>query len=688
MDQLSNMKDVVDAMQSMTSAINAANPFVKYLVIIIAYSLALVVLGLIVYFIYLCIVYYYPRPYFLGHSEPLEKFMTSYIPELIAAIKAADMKEVFEYKSKYKEGNILFPSDVSDDPNSAPFLYLYFALGKDYYKKSVVGISSKLVPGCDLAEELAEKTFYDAVPDEFKEDMSKIGEAIAKLQAKGASVKDSKNPNDLKFMYLGFLVDKKKYIDKIFTMYRFRKSGGLGNMTLLEITMMEYIEYVWVPPQGIVPKIWMNYVKDLDEVVGGFREWLRSPAVNSFVMKLPATIGGVETFDNKSSKEAFAADKNVEEFLLPPHAKPGDTIEEFGFLKGLLQIPKILMTIADFFQTLMAVAMALVNAITNPIAVLRILIGIIVGVLFVILYFVIVALDFLLYIPGAVYVAAVDVWKTIWWVFLFIIQATFYLLIWLLDMVTGGLFLKIMRCENLPSAWYLQPGYFFNNKYLRGFMCNFTCASGYVPNDDGDWCERVRLGRPAYCPQQIIYNAARTVITGIGNSVINNDTPDRKVIYKFMIPPSYYGLDEVSKKTKIVEYLKDKQSYVKKCYKFDKTFAKFAVLGCEYLNAIKNNNPEMYQVYGEMIDKSLKVCMSSHCFTGDTGVPGKALSFCPADSSEIEKEDVKDGTEGKSVAQRVLYSGLALSMLMMTFVALFFYARDKKFDFLKLWIKK
>jgi len=680
------------------------------LVLFLLSLLVLVLLAFIFYFIYLMIVYYYPRPYFIGHSEPLEQFIKGYIPELLITMK--QLKEInpgvlgnaLELKSTYKglKGKPLFPIEANDptDPNEAPFLYLYFALGSDYNNKSVVGISGKLVPGCELADKLTEETFFDPVPSEFKKDIEAIDQAIDKIKDKVKNTWKSKDFNKLHEMNLAILIDKKRYIQTINNMYDFRKSGGLGNITLLRITMMDYIKYVWLPPKGVVPHVWMSFVTDLQDKVGGFRDWLRSPKVSSFFMKLPATIGGVETFQ-ENRKTPNRVSEKIEEFIFlgPQHTKPGDTIEEFGFLKGLLGIPKsmiamveIFKSIGDFFQTIMAVAMALVNAITNPIAVLRMIIGMVVGVLFLILYFVILAIDVVLYIPGAIVIAAIDVWKTIWAIFLFILIASFYLVIWVLDMVTGGLFLKIMRCENLPNKWYLQPGYFFDNKFVRGFMCNFTCSSRFIPSDDGSWCERLKRGRPSYCPQQIIYNAARSIITGATNPVINGNSSDNKLLYKFVIPSSYYGMDEVSKKTKIVEYLKDKNEYIKKCFKFNSEFASIAIASCNYFNSLKSADrsidPAKYKIYEdnkELVEKALKICVACHCNLSfpqqkDTG----KLNFCPPPSEEPLEEITDDSADGKTIAHRVIFSSLALTIIMTIIAAMYFYTRDKTFSFVKL----
>lgn len=705
MDNTGKMTNIKIALNGMTPAI--WNVFLILLAII-----GILILGLIVYFIYLCIVYHYPRPYWIGHSEALEQFMTGYVPELVTAMRSvrddpsADagikgmVNDLFGIESKFKSGQKLVPDTASDDPNSAPFLYLFFALGSKYSSKAIVGISPRLVPGLSMADELHDACFYDAVPEPFIADIQLLHDKIFLLQEALKKAASSVNPTALRTMNLAFLLDDEMYLENIWRMFKFRYSGGLNNMTLLEITMMDYIKYVWVPPKGQVPFIWMNWLNDVKAMAESYIAWLNSPEVSSFVYKLPATIGGVEAFEveteNEKDKGKGKPEKGpglLEGFLLPPHTKPGDTIEEFGFLKGLLEIPKILQNMATVIMT---VGQALIEAITNPIKVLQIIIGIIVGVTLVILYIVIKALSFVMYAPAAIYVTVADVLNTIWLVFLFVIQASVYMVLWLIDILTGGLMLKIMRCENLPSKWFTQPGYFFDNKYLRGFMCNFTCSKRFLPDAQGGWCERMRMGRPSFCPQQIIYNAARTLLTGAESSVIKGDTPDSELTYKFVIPPSYYGLDEVNKKGKIVKYLKDKQSYVKKCHGFSKEFSNFTLSACEYFYDLKLNyelSPDnktrdagkvaLYEQYKDLVEKAVKVCTTSHCNNAeDIGVPRGAMKWCPPDIMPIE-EQTSDEADEKTMAHRVVYTALTLSVVMVVFVAMYLYTKDVKFDFIK-----
>lgn len=690
----------------------------------------ILVVSLIAYYIYLMIVYYYPRPFLVGHTEPLEQFMQGYIPDLIGTMKkivendsnqqdalARLIRTTFlEKKSEYDAKPVIPNGDGEYDAENVPLFYLYFALksNDDYKNKAVVGICNKLVPNCSMAEKLAEITFYEQVPKEFQNDMDYIDKSIGNLQSALNGITKTKNASNIHHMRLAFLLDRKQYVENIATMYDFRKSGGLGNMTLLKITMMDYIKYVWVPPKGIVPKTWVTFVTQIEEKKAFISDWLRSPKINDFVMTLPATIGGVKkekftdaeggvninTFDNNDNDARDRAMKDIaskmediiDGFLLPPHTKPGDSVEEFGFLKGLMEIPKILMTFAKFFMTLMDVAKALAMAIADPIKAIRIVFGMIIGVMMVIVYFVIIMppFDLFWYIPAFFIVLWASVVKTIWWIFLFVIQAAFFMLIWILDMATGGLFLKIMRCENLPSKWYLQPGWFVDNRYLRGFMCNFTCSPRFVPSDGGGWCTRLNRGRPSYCPQQILYNAVNAIVNGTGTADPIMGSSDGKLIYKFMIHPSYYTMDEVGKKTQIANYIKDRTKYFQQCYKFDKKYNQFAITACKYFHELKNaatdEGKEKYELYKDVIDKAMKVCESSFCGQSYKGFNASVdAPFCAGiDKNNIEQEP-DDGSESRSMGQRVIYSGIVLSILMIAFSAIYYYSKDNHFDFMKLW---
>lgn len=678
--------------------------------------LVIIAFGMTLYLSYLMYVHYYPRPFAFGHSEPLEQFMETYIPELVHALQKVNeidkntvTDDVLKQKSSYIKSKCLISCNNEGDPESAPFLYLYFLLGKKP-KKSVVRIANRIIPNCSVAETLADEIHEnDTVPVPFIKDIEVVHTHIKDIRDKLKETLSSKDPKKIHHMRLALLLDKKQYIENIQKMYKFRITGGIENMALLEVTMMDYINYVWVPPKGVVPKVWMKFHLNIVEKAKLYQDWLASPEVSSFVARLPATIGGVEM-------EKFA-DKKLENFMLPPHTKEGDHIEHFGFLKGLAKLPSIfsalptfITTALEFITTLMTVAQAMVSAIVNPIKALRLIIGMIAGVILVIVYYIMLALSFMMYGPAFVYVLFDSIFKTAWSILLFILQATFYMVLWVIDMITGGLILKIMRCENLPSKWFSQPGFFFDNKYTRSFMCNSTCAKRFVPSDGSSWCNRMRRGRPMYCPQQILYNAADVVINNqtSGNSITN--AKENELLYKFVIPPAYYTSGEVKKKRMIAEYIKDKAAYNKDCFAFEKKYSDFGITVCKYFRQLADDakteeswakmkvgeeatviedatmkkqvthNAAIYREFKELIDKSLKLCVSSHCNAEYLKLQPEDASFCPVETAEIE-EEADDGSEDKSMAHKAISSTLVLIVIVLSFITLYVHTKDKHFKF-------
>ena len=272
-----------------------------------------------------------------------------------------------------------------------------------------------------------------------------------------------------------------------------------------------------------------------------------------------------------------------------------------------------------------------------------------------------------------------------------------YVFFWLLDLITGGLILKIMRCENLPAKWYTQPGWMMGNKHVRSIMCKSTCSSGFYPTEYGygGWCNRFKFGRPKFCPQQILYNTMVEVLDDSGNPL---GAFMKKIVYKFLIPPSYYGLDEDSKKQKIADYLRDRNDYVVKCHEGsseDQVFV--SVLSCEYFNKLKNYAEESdetkrelyktkYEAHKKSIDDALKVCEYSFCaeYLELEGVNKKSYSFCPKGNKEevIEKTNSSEN-EDTTVTQRALWATLFVIILLIIFSGGCYYARDKFFDFTK-----
>jgi hypothetical protein len=84
-----------------------------------------------------------------------------------------------------------------------------------------------------------------------------------------------------------------------------------------------------------------------------------------------------------------------------------------------------------------------------------------------------------------------------------------YAVLWIIDMITNGAVVRLMRCESLPNAWAEQPSWAHGNTWVRfGLLCLYPCARRYHSSDEHTacmLCERLDGGVPDLCPQQLIF---------------------------------------------------------------------------------------------------------------------------------------------------------------------------------------
>lgn len=192
-----------------------------------------------------------------------------------------------------------------------------------------------------------------------------------------------------------------------------------------------------------------------------------------------------------------------------------EVIETFGFLKGLLAV-------GDFFKIIINVAKGMKSLVElfkrDPFraifAPILLIVGIIMAAWFMLNYALLTVLAVHFIFAG---------WYSFWYILIFLIVATilevvfaavlalFYVVLWLMDLATGGLIVKMMRCENLPNEWEFRRNYAEDNTYNRvfGTACCYPCSSRFRPVY-GVLCSRVPDYLPDLCPQQQIITAYRT----------------------------------------------------------------------------------------------------------------------------------------------------------------------------------
>lgn len=211
---------------------------------------------------------------------------------------------------------------------------------------------------------------------------------------------------------------------------------------------------------------------------------------------------------DEDAKKSEAKDTDEEE------EEEEDVIEGLGFLKTLKNV-------GTFFKMILVIGRAMVQAFraitTDPLrAILMpfvVVIGLVLGLLVLLVY----TMHSLLHLHAiyafvyAWYMSfTLAIWLTIIEVVFVVLLCLAFVFIWLADLLTGGLVVKMMRCENLPNEWETRGGYAAGNKAVRlfGTTCCYPCAPRFRPF--GPTCRRTPDHIPDFCPQQQIMRTLRT----------------------------------------------------------------------------------------------------------------------------------------------------------------------------------
>jgi len=280
--------------------------------------------------------------------------------------------------------------------------------------------------------------------------------------------------------------------------YETRKSGFKLNFVVLRYFLWPYIQWTFVVK--IYTQIWgtfgTRFVQKLKTEFGSTIEWWNT--IPAMLTKLPQSFAGGEGFESHTDpKYKYFA-------LVDKIFGKKDTVEHFGFLKGLISI-------GEFFKGILDAVTSLMFAITNPIKFLMMLIGFVMSIILIIAYSIL-TVFFVQYILGAVWTLIVVIIPAIFMTTLYAVLivpiGAWFIIVWLLDLITGGLMMALYRCENNPDKWYKYPAYANGNSYQRVLFCTYRCAENYEPwSFLGilNFCSRIPKMKPAYCPQQNIF---------------------------------------------------------------------------------------------------------------------------------------------------------------------------------------
>lgn len=532
----------------------------------------------------------YPRIFWIGHSENLERYMRDHVKLMIIFfhdVRSHARGELRNHIEQLFQLNCIPSRDSDASPKEAPFLYLPYMFKRvmtsgdiKYWQKSELTLYERLMGMDTLMLNNNEVSVYqDSNNGQLKEniiqEIKRRVEAFAKLDEyfgklfckyKGNLKYDSKRrkckksynwctqkcefPDALhnpkaEIARLNLILLVHEYGPLLEKMYDLRKSGGVGNFVIYNIYMSQYITFIF---HEQIPDVWKNFWDDVKNSAELFIRVVGSEQVSSFMASLPLRLIG-----------------KSENFVSHPAQKEHFFLDGFGnMFEGLLEL----------IPNLLQILLAIVSVITNPLQVVQYILALIIGLVLYILYMVVVAISPIFYIPAFVWILALNILLTVFWLALFIAIALFYFILWIINQATNGVVFDLLRCENLPNTWYNGHAYAFGNKHNRGIFCNYPCMKGWKPS--GWFCKKVPKYQPPLCPQQIIMQ--QYIKHVLNKDKHNNDS----VFYEFKPDINYVSSSDEKKKRIIETFIENESNFSRKCAKTFTMYNFIMKYACEH----------------------------------------------------------------------------------------------------------
>ena len=655
---------------------------------------------LIVYVVYLCYTRYYLRRISIGHTEPFEIYMVSYFKEFFAFAREVNEETksgsaiqsfitaynqllasliVTNVSSEEKETETSsIPNDkltLNQDTfavNDIPYFYLMFMFNRAIDHRDIHELS--------LMDKFIKREFVSKF---YLPNQTSIGDISPLVQLKASfdnmrqtiqsesqelqtTSDNDKHPEQSRSRIAIYMLDLmlNDYLNEIKQLYNMRKSGGRSWIFFI-IYMGEYSQFVFGEE---IPRIWKPFIDDIASLADAYQTFLVSDPVQSFVEGLPLKIAGIENFTNKEQNKpdnetwwsklnplnSASVFKNSTLFNKSTPDKQAHTSQDST--KTHTNKPDVIehMSIGGFFSAigkifpaLFKILISIVNVINNPINFIRWILGLLIGFTIYIIYLVICALSFLFYIPAFFIILIIDAIFTAFWVLLWLALAAFYLILTLLDILTGGNILPLFRCENLPNAWTHYPNYVRDNKYKRSLLCMYKCGNRFAPSTGGLMCSKIAAAEPMYAPHQLIYNA-----------YMEHFDPLKQVPFRYSYTPTIkYFQQNLEERTSLWRSVyHDTQDYMTICAEKMQPYDHIIKEMCLHLTSSEN----FATAHKTEHDQVVELCKITYCIGDDKN----KFDYCSAEDSVIQK-DVDQG-----IIHKVIVQSLALVILVLIIISM------------------
>jgi ABC-type multidrug transport system fused ATPase/permease subunit len=327
-------------------------------------------------------------------------------------------------------------------------------------------------------------------------------------------------------------------------------------------------------------------------LAGRFREWGRRKLEEDSTRKRQKMM-------ERDEKEGYTDGEEHAEDVVEPF---------FGFLKGLVSV-------GDFFTNVLEIAIVItrtvMNFVTDPVGstiklifiILAVLLGLILTLLHTLLT--VIGVSFVIGLLWGWFMAfSISMLLTIVEIVFVAILTVIFSILWFIDLLTGGLIVKLMRCENLPDAWEHRANYAEGNTTERalGVVCCYPCASRFYPV--GPLCKRLPAYIPDHCPHQQIISAFRNG-KPFGGGV---DSPVMFNTFPVKADPSILTKDRDKKEDILLRAFERVKSYLGGCYR---NFAKYDYVNRHICHNIDRLPDSSYPPHVK--DQMRALCSQAYC---------------------------------------------------------------------------
>jgi hypothetical protein len=238
-----------------------------------------------------------------------------------------------------------------------------------------------------------------------------------------------------------------------------------------------------------------------------------------------------------------------------------------------------------------------------------------------------------------------------------VVMLVVFLIIWLIDLITNGMIVRMLQCEEDPDAPEFRTHMQDRNGYMRYTMtCLYPCFSGYRPlalkflGNTPTFCRRMESSRPNFCPQQQLLRFFR------GRGLAK---PYMFDMYKPTLFFNYYNEDK--RRQIIKDTFKERGAYLKSCSKaMDPRFAHIARHVCTNLKNFQYaNDSERAGVQ--------QICKQIFC-EDKTNKPGYK-SVCKYLSKDATDDDSSMGGDPFGILKKALMLGIVALTILVVIIA-------------------